>query len=82
VSAWAGTFRDDFEDGNWEGWTAIAKPLWDTDVAEQISVADGFLSLDHLNKSGHHLVCCIQKDWKDYSFSADMQIIEIEPGVA
>jgi len=80
MPAWAGTFKDDFEDGNWKGWEVVAKPLWDTNVADRVSVAEGVLSLDQLNKSGFCLYLCIQKDWTDYSISADMQIIEIEPG--
>ncbi|MBM3239706.1 hypothetical protein FJZ31_25765 [Candidatus Poribacteria bacterium] len=82
MPAWAGTFKDDFEDGNWKGWEVIEGGTWDTNVAKQVSVVEGVLSLDQLNKSGFCLYFCIQKDWKDYSFSADMQIIEIEPGAA
>jgi len=80
LSAWAGTFRDNFEDGNWKGWEAIAKPLWDTNVADRVSVVEGVLSLDHLNKPGQSLRLLIDEDWKDYSFSADFRIVEVEPG--
>jgi hypothetical protein len=80
MPAWAGTFKDDFEDGNWKGWEAVEGATWDTNVAKQVSVVEGVLSLDHLNKSGLNLLLCIIKDWKDYSFSADMQIVEVKPG--
>ena len=43
VSTWAGTFVDDFNDGDWDGWTAVATLVWDTDVADIVSIDDGIL---------------------------------------
>ena len=80
VSVWAGTFTDDFEDGDWAGWTAIASLIWDTDVADRVSITDGVIRLDHVNKSGFSLSLLTGKDWEDYSFSADMRLVAVEPG--
>ena len=80
ISAWAGTFTDDFEDGDWVGWTAIATLIWDTDVADRVSVVDGVVRLDHVNKPGYSLSLFTGKDWKDYSFSADMRLVAVEAG--
>jgi len=46
VSAWSGTFRGDFEDGDWKGWEEIATVTWDTNVADRISVVESVLNLD------------------------------------
>ncbi len=80
TSAEAGTFRDDFEDGNWEGWTAVAAGAWNKNVNNRVSVVDGVLRLDHVNSLGHHLGCHIQEDWREYSFSADMRLVKVGPG--
>ena len=80
VSTWAGTFIDDFNDGDWDGWTAVATLVWDTDVADIVSIDDGILKLDHINKPGFTLSLSIYEDWEDYSFSADMRLLGFEPG--
>ena len=80
MPTFAGTFKDNFDDGNWAGWTAVATLTWDTNVADRVSVVDGILRLDHVNKSGYHLILVIDEDWQDYSFSADMRLVEFEPG--
>jgi hypothetical protein len=80
VPAWAGTFRDDFEDGDWAGWKAIASGIWDTNVGDSVSVADGVLRLDHIHKPGFSLALSTGEDWADYTFSADMRLVRTEPG--
>ena len=80
ISSWAGTFRDDFEDGDWDGWTAVATLTWDTNVADRVSVVDGVLRLDHYDTPGYTLALSIDEDWRDYSFSADMRLVKTEPG--
>jgi len=79
MSAWAGTFRDNFDDGNWEVWEVVAAGMWETNVEDRVSVVERVLRLEHLNtEPGPRLVR--DEDWKDYSFSADMRIVEVEPG--
>jgi hypothetical protein len=46
VSVWAGTFRDDFEDGNWKGWEIETGPKIKFDVEERFSIVDGVLRVD------------------------------------
>ena len=70
--SWAGTFMDDFEDGNWQGWEANA--------VDGVSVVDGVLRIDHINKPGYTLALLIGEDWTDYSFLADMRLVKTEPG--
>ena len=50
MSAWAGTFKDDFNDGNWNGWKVVAMDSWDINVADRISIAEGILSIDSMDK--------------------------------
>ncbi|MDQ1318297.1 MAG: hypothetical protein QG588_1957 [Candidatus Poribacteria bacterium] len=80
VSAWAGTFKDDFEDGNWNGWQVVAMDSWDTNVGDRISIAEGILSIDSMDKPERLTILAIVGDWKDYSFSADMRIVKAESG--
>ncbi len=72
VSAWAGTFTDDFEDGDWAGWEISA--------VDGASIVDGVLRLDHIDKPGASLALSTGEDWEDYSFSADMRLVKTEPG--
>lgn len=80
VSAWAGTFKDDFEDGNWDGWEAIVWENFAANAEERISIVDGVLRMDGVNKPQPSVDLRIMKDWKDYSFAADMKNVQIEPG--
>jgi hypothetical protein len=72
VSAWAGTFRDDFEDGDWDG--------WNSNVEDRVSIIDGVLRMDGMNKPEQALSLYIIEDWRDYSLSADMRTVETELG--
>ncbi len=72
VSAWAGTFTDDFEDGDWKGWEA--------DAIDGVSVVDGVLRLDHINKPGFSVALSTGDDWEDYSSSANVRLVKTEPG--
>jgi hypothetical protein len=79
MSAWAGTYKDDFNDGNWDGWKLVKADPWSINVNEGCSIADGVLRLDATNKPEASLFLSIIEDWKDYSFSADMRLIKTEP---
>ena len=46
ISSWAGTFRDDFEDGNWQGWKVFGASLLDEVEEDRFSVVDGVLRMD------------------------------------
>jgi hypothetical protein len=77
--AWAGTFMDNFEDGDWEGWEVIAGDTWNTDVQERFSIVEGVLRIDAMGKPEDWYALSIMENWKDYSFSADMRIVECDP---
>ena len=64
VSAWAGTFKDNFEDGNWG--------VWEIESSKRATVIDGVLQMENNN-------LYILEDWKDYRLSTDMQIVDVEP---
>ncbi len=72
MPAWAGTFKDDFEDGNWAGWSING--------VDEASIVNGVLRLDHIDKSGSTLAISTGTGWGDYSFSADMRLVKTEPG--
>ncbi len=72
ASAWAGTLEYDFENGDWAGWEANGD--------DGISIVDGVIRLDHISKPGGSLSLAIKEDWTDYNFSADMRLVDIEPG--
>lgn len=80
VSAWAGTITDDFEDGDWAGWDTMVTGIWNANVADRVSVVNGVVRLNHINGPGETIQLSMIKDWKDYSFSADMRIFEPETG--
>ena len=82
VSVWAGTFKDDFEDEDWKGWEIVAPGSWNTDVADRFSFEDGVLRMDNARKPEIPLFLYIMGNWRDYCFSADMRIIEVELGTA
>ena len=70
--AWAGTFRDDFEDGNFEGWMEVfaknpEKSVW--------SVRDGILIGRRISGWGADLVIG-DKTWRNYTIECDMKITE------
>jgi hypothetical protein len=84
VSAWAGTFKDDFEDGNWRGWKIEVGPNINSDVEERFSIVDGVLRVDArvaiTDSFGYDMVIGLVRHWGDYSFSADMRIVQPDPG--
>ena len=65
-------------DGDWDGWGVVAG--LETNAEEECSITEGVLRMDAVNKPEELLFLYIMEDWKDYSFSADMRIIEVEPG--
>jgi hypothetical protein len=72
-SAGAGTFRDDFNDGNWAGWEMIPNNK------QRFSVVDGVIRLLNFNTPEFETDLIINEtDWTDYTFSADMRIIQVE----
>lgn len=74
IPSFAGTFRDDFEDGNWAGWEIFP------DIRERFSIINGVMRLDNLNKPEFGVNLHIMGNkWRDYSFSTDMRIVEVEP---
>ena len=84
VSSWAGTFRDDFEDGNWQGWKTGTGPELDTVEEDRFSIVDGVLRIDARlaiqDIPNYDIGIWLDRNWKDYSFSADMRIVEPDPG--
>ena len=84
VSAWAGTFTDDFEDGDWEGWKIETDPNINFDVEERFSIVEGVLRVDSrvdiTDSHGYDIGISLVRNWGDYSFSADMRIVQSDPG--
>jgi len=84
VSAWAGTFRDDFEDGNWDGWELFAGHRSNINAVERFSITEGVLHIDarvnSMDTTGYEMGLILMGDWRDYSFSADMRIVQPDPG--
>ena len=72
VPAWAGTFRDDFNDGNWEGWKPFGGRWLKIVEAERFSVVGGVLRMDTIvniqDIAGYEMGLSLIRDWKDYSF--------------
>jgi hypothetical protein len=64
ISIWAGTFRDNFNDGNFRGWTTPFGGEW--------SVKDGAVLCQHSSKT---VVLSIgEPDWEDYTVTFDGKI--------
>ena len=85
IPSWAGTFRDDFEDGNWQGWEPFRGRRYQNSIdVERFSVVDGVFRIDGIvgstDFSGHEIGVCLLRHWEDYSFSADVRIVEVDPG--
>lgn len=84
MSSWAGTFRDDFEDGNWEGWKPFGGRFLKAVEEERFSVVDGILRMntivDIADIAGYEMGLSLLRDWDDYSFSADVRIVEVDIG--
>jgi hypothetical protein len=84
VSAWAGTFKDDFEDGNWDGWEPFGGIFLNVVEEERFSVAEGVLQMDTTvgitDIAGYEMGVSLLRDWGNYSFSADVRIAKVDPG--
>ena len=84
VSSWAGTFKDDFEDGNWQGWEIGAGPELDTVEKERFSIVNGVLRIDArmdiMDVADYEIGINLVRNWKNYSFSADMRVVDPDPG--
>jgi hypothetical protein len=70
LPAWAGTFRDDFEDGNLDGW----QQLW-PQGAMIWKVVDGELECSRLSQWTAGLVTG-EASWTDYTIEADVKLLQ------
>lgn len=62
ISVWTGTFRDDFEDGNWQGWQ-----IADLDGGVSTwTVEDGILVCNRPNIASSYLMIG-ERNWRNYS---------------
>lgn len=75
LSAWAGTFRDDFEDGNIEGWKRFT--VAGTNLSDWF-VENGVLVCRRPNPYGAHLVIG-DVSWQNYTIECDVKLIELIP---
>ena len=84
LSAWAGTFRDDFEDGNWQGWKPFGGAFIKAIEEERLSVVEGVMRIDAIvaatDTARFEMGVRLLRDWEDYSFSADMRVVKVDPG--
>jgi len=77
ILAWAGTLKDDFSDGDFDGWTVPlwwgAKPVWKIDessaACDRPSVWPGLLAIGEL-------------DWTDYTVECDVRFAKLYPILA
>jgi hypothetical protein len=70
ASIWAGTFIDDFEDGDLDGWRQVNPPapmLWE--------IIDGELECTRHNAESTMLVTG-EDDWSDYTIEYDVVLLE------
>jgi RNA polymerase sigma-70 factor (ECF subfamily) len=72
--AWAGTLKDDFSDGNFEGWTESnpwgLSASWAIDNRELIGISKSVAWDAHLYLNNSH-------SWKDYNVSVKVKIVEV-----
>jgi hypothetical protein len=84
VSARAETFKDDFEDGNWDGWKIGTGFNINVDVEERCYIVGGVLRIDGrvatTDSHGYNIGISLTGDWRDYSFSADMRVVQPDAG--
>ena len=84
ISSWAGTFRDDFEDGNWNGWVPFGGAFVKEIEDERLSVIDGVMRIDAIvpimDTARYEMGIRLLRDWEDYSFSADMRMVKVDLG--
>jgi hypothetical protein len=73
-SAWAGTFIDDFEDGNLDGWAEsypwAARASWSVENGELVGISTHNIGADT------HLYLLDSSDWQDYDISARVKVTE------
>ena len=70
VSAWTGTFRDDFQDGDLEGWQQFwpaGEMIWE--------VIDGELACSRLTDHSAEIVTG-DVSWTDYTIECDVKLLE------
>ena len=79
VPVLAGTWRDGLGNGDWIGWEAITAETWEDNVEDRLSIVDGVLRMDDMDKEEEGLVLYITENWENYSLFADMRIVEVEP---
>ena len=68
--AFAGTFRDNFEDGNFEGWQAsiASKGKWEVGNGELIITPEGMVSTAlFIGEAG----------WSDYTLQTDVMVVKV-----
>ncbi len=70
LPVWAGTFRDDFEDGDLDGW----KQLW-PEGAMIWKVVDGELECSRLSQWSAGIVTG-EASWTDYTIEADVKLLQ------
>jgi len=79
TSAWAGTFRDDFSDGNLEGWMLTFGTLPIVPLESMAKVRNGVLTFRRTSGWGVHLTIGNADTWSDYTIECDMKITERIP---
>ena len=70
VSTWAGTFRDDFQDGDLEGW----QQFWPVG-ADVWEVVNGELACSRLTDHSAEIVTG-EISWTDYTIECDIKLLE------
>ena len=84
MPAWAGTFKDDFEDGNWEGWKPFSGAFIKVIDEERFSVVDGVMRIEAIvpviDTARYEMGIRLLRDWEDYSFSADIRVVKVDLG--
>jgi len=73
LPAWAGTFKDDFNDGNFDGWetrTLLGGP------ANEWKVDNGVLTCMRPNDWASMLIFG-KKEWRNYSIECDVKMVKI-----
>lgn len=72
---WAGTWRDDFEDGNLDGWEQVKKGFgkW--------KVLDGACNGEFIGEGqGRSFLVMGKPNWKDYTVECKMKVINLSGG--
>ena len=75
TSSWAGTFMDDFEDGNMDGWTPISFGVGGT-----WKIENGELILQS-ESPGDFVVYTGKDTWKDYTIKVNLKVSKDSVGL-